>query len=223
MTETDSPPPPQRVLLVEDNTDFEQSLLHALAQACPAHATTVCNTGASALAHLNAAGGHYDLVLVDIGLPDLSGLEVVALAHRRWSDTPIMVISVISNESSVLAAIRAGARGYIHKGDSAVAITAAIADVLAGNCPISPSLARILFRMAGGPGAAQPPGAASTLSLREAETLRHIAQGHTYLETADLMGIKLATVQTNIRKIFHKLDATNQMVAVSRARASGWI
>ena len=61
------------------------------------------------------------------------------------------------------------------------------------------------------------------LSSREAETLRHIAQGHTYLETADLMGVKVSTIQTNIRNIYRKLEVGNQMLAVTKAREAGLI
>ncbi|MDH4391517.1 MAG: response regulator transcription factor [Aquabacterium sp.] len=221
MTPTDAPP--GHVLLVEDNSDFAQFLWLALNEARPNQATTVCSTGAQAIKKLNAANARFDLLLVDIGLPDVSGLEVIALAHRRWPATPIMVVSVIASEASVLAAIRAGARGYINKGDNIAAIKAAIADVMAGNYPISPSLARILFRAVGGPGVQHAASADSSLSAREAETLRHIAHGSTYLETANLMGVKLSTIQTNIRSIYRKLDVSNQMLAVTKAREAGLI
>jgi len=221
MTPVDAPP--IHVLLVEDHADFAQFLWLALNEASPGQTTTVCGTGTEAIKVLNAGKARFDLLLVDIGLPDVSGLEVIALAHRRWPDTPVMVISVIASEASVLAAIRAGARGYINKGDNIAAIKAAIADVLAGSYPISPSLARILFRAAGGPGVRPETGKAPGLSSRETETLRHIAQGHTYLETADLMGVKVSTIQTNIRNIYRKLEVSNQMLAVTKAREAGLI
>ena len=97
---------------------------------------------------------------------------------------------------------------------------ATIEDVLRGNHPISPSLARVLFKLAGAPVAAA--GAQDFgLSPRELETLRLISRGHSYEEVGSLMGVALSTVQSNIRNLYRKLDAHSQVQAVSKARDAG--
>jgi len=105
------------------------------------------------------------------------------------------------------------------KGQSEENLMATIEDVMRGNYPISPSLARVLFKLAGAPmaAAAQEFG----LSPRELETLRLISRGHSYDEVASLMGVALSTVQSNIRNLYRKLDAHSQVQAVSKAREAG--
>jgi DNA-binding NarL/FixJ family response regulator len=211
-----------KVLVVEDNPNFEALIGDAILQLAIPHEAVASRTGAQALRHLEDAGARFELVLVDLGLPDMSGVEVIRAAHSRFPDIPIMVISVIAAEEAVLAAIRAGARGYILKGDSQSAMAAAVRDVLAGNYPISPSLARSLFKLAGAPATTDGRNEFN-LSPREIETLRHIARGHTYEEVAELMKVALSTVQSNIRNLYRKLDAHSQLQAVSKARDAGII
>jgi DNA-binding NarL/FixJ family response regulator len=127
---------------------------------------------------------------------------------------------VVTAERSVLAAIRAGARGYILKGDGEGLIAHAIHQVLMGNYPITTSLAHALFRLAGAP-TGQVGSLEFKLSPRELETLQLISKGHTYEEVGRLMGIGLATVQTNIRSLYRKLDAHTQGQAVTKAREAG--
>jgi hypothetical protein len=212
------------VLLVEDNPSFEQSLVESLNALGLDKQITICNHGAHALRHLRAPDTQVDLVLVDIGLPDISGIEVVDAAHRRFKDAMILVISVVASEKSVIDAIRLGARGYLNKGDSSMAITQAIKDLMNGNFPISPSLARSLFKLAGSPVVVtKDEDTDFYLTAREIETLKLIGQGNSYTETANMMGVKLSTIQTNIRNIYRKLEVKNQMLAVDKARKAGLI
>ena len=161
-------------------------------------------------------------MLVDLGLPDIDGIEVISVARRFCANAPIMVITSISSEATLIAAIRAGAQGYISKRDFGVALNLAITNVLKGNYPISPSFARTLFLMAGAPNDANNEKKFK-LSPRETETLMHISRGYSYAEVATLMGIALSTVQSNIRIIYRKLDTNSQMQAVAKAREAGLI
>lgn len=215
-------PATHKILVVEDNPLFEQQIGTAIRSLGVGGSVTVCENGADAIAALSARGASFSLVLVDLGLPDMDGTEVIQAARRRFPEVPIMVISVISAETSVLAAIRAGARGYILKGDSASSISHAIQAVLEGNYPISPALARSLFRLAGAP-PAHGGGSAFRLSRRETETLEHIARGDSYEEVARRMGVSLSTVQSNIRSLYRKLDVHSQLQAVNKARSAGLI
>lgn len=211
---------PRRILVVEDNPFFEQVIRQAIARLGIDGKTYFCQTGNEAMKLCEGGQVELDLALVDLGLPDISGIEVIKCLRRRFPNLPVMVISVISTERSVLSAIRAGARGYILKGDSQAAITQAIQELMLGNYPITPSLARYLFKMAGG-----VTGVSSevehNLSPRELETLQHLSRGLKYEEVARIMGIALSTVQSNVRNLYRKLDANSQMQAVTKARDHG--
>lgn len=179
----------------------------------------VAADGATALRKLAAAGSDVDLVLVDIGLPDMSGLEVISAARARSADLPILVTTVLATEETFLTAIRAGARGYLIKGDSEISLATSIDQVMRGQYPFSPALARHFFKLAGAPSTAPEPNTMN-LSPREVELLRHIAKGHSYASCADVMNISLSTVQTHIRNMYRKLEVSNQRQAIGKAHAS---
>ncbi|MEN9313743.1 MAG: hypothetical protein RIS35_136 [Pseudomonadota bacterium] len=214
------PAQPVEALLVEDDPVFEGLVRAALQRVLPDLAVRCCRTGADAIALLDDPSVRLTLVLADLGLPDVSGIEVIRIARRRFPDVPILVISTISSERTVLAAIRAGARGYVLKDDSEAGMARAVEQTLAGNYPISPALARYLFRLAGSPELAFGDESVR-LSAKETETLRHISRGLTYLETAERMGVALSTVQSHIRNLYRKLDVHSQAEAVTRARSQG--
>lgn len=218
--QTPTPAAPAEVLLIEDDPVFEGLVRGALQRLPISPRVRCCRTGADAIARLADPSSRFMLVLADLGLPDISGIDVIRIARRRLPDTPILVISTISSERTVLAAIRAGARGYVLKDDSEAGMARAIEQTLAGDYPISPALARYLFRLAGSPELALGDDAVR-LSAKETETLQHIASGLTYLETAERMGVALSTVQSHIRNLYRKLDVHSQAEAVTRARSQG--
>jgi two-component system nitrate/nitrite response regulator NarL len=211
---------PRRILIVEDNPLFQKQISKAIEHLGIAGTLHLCQSGNEAFSVLERPKLGLDLALIDLGLPDMSGIEVIQRTRRIFPHLPIMVISVVTAERSVLAAIRAGARGYILKGDSEELIAQAIHQVLMGNYPITPSLAHALFRLAGAP-TGQVGSLEFKLSPRELETLQLISKGHTYEEVGRLMGIGIATVQTNIRSLYRKLDAHTQGQAVTKAREAG--
>jgi DNA-binding NarL/FixJ family response regulator len=122
----------------------------------------------------------------------------------------------------VLEAIRAGARGYLLKGDPGAEMASAIDEVLRGNYPISPALARTLFRLAGAPPESSP-GNSFELTQRELVTLQLIARGKNYKEVARAMDVSLSTVQTNVRNLYRKLQVHSQGQAVAKARGAGLV
>ncbi len=212
----------RRVLLVEDDPVFQESLAQALQTMGPDWSLTRVDMAASAIEWIKACTSPPDLLLVDLGLPDFSGIEVIRAARQRFSDVPVMVVSVIAAESTLLQAIRAGASGYLLKGESVNSLSSSIEAVLAGNYPVSPSLARHLFRLAGSPKDPEG-GAGALLSAREIELLRLLAQGMTYSECAQSMGVAVSTVQSHVRSMYRKLEVNSQMQAVSKARRHGML
>ena len=211
----------RNVVLVEDNPAFRLLIGEAIRHIGLKGNITECSTGARVMELLEQPQTRLDLALVDLGLPDMGGVEVIQAIRRRFSEIPILVISVLSSERSVLTAIRAGASGYILKGESAQAIGQAILEVLQGNYPISPSLARTLFKLAGAPTGKS--AISFSLSPRELETLQSIARGNSYEQTAVVMNIGVSTVQSNIRNLYRKLEVRSQVQAVTKARDAGLI
>ena len=209
-----------RILVVEDNPVFEKQIQKSVGILGVGSEISFCRTGAQAFELLNDPQAEFDLALVDLGLPDIDGVKVIERIRCRFAEMPILVISVTSSESAVLSAIRAGARGYLLKGESEDAIARAIDDVLDGNYPISPALARSLFRLAGAP-LARGTSLTFDLSPRELETLQHTARGNNYAEVAQLMGVAVSTVQSHIRSLYRKLDAHTQLQAINKARDAG--
>lgn len=213
-------PSSRQVLVVEDDPLFQRSIAEAVAQLGTPWRVHGFRTGSEALAWCTDPAARLDLALVDMGLPDMDGIDVIPTIHDRFPAVPIMVISVVSAESRVLNAIRAGALGYILKGDSSISMTRAIEQIMDGNYPISPRLARYLFKLAG-----QRPAAGSPdlprLTGKETELLAHLAGGKSYGQAADEMGVALCTVQSYIRNLYRKLGVHSQTQAVSRAREHG--
>jgi two-component system, NarL family, nitrate/nitrite response regulator NarL len=206
------------VLLVEDDLVFQATFRRVFALLGGDWKIHAHQTGRGALEALDAAGHRFELALIDIGLPDISGVEVVARLRQRFADLPILVTTVFSGEETFLSAIRAGARGYLLKGDSDSQLAQAIEQIMRGEYPVSPALARHLFRLAGSSQTLSP---AIKLSPRELELLQWLSKGDSYASCAQKMGISFSTVQTHIRNMYRKLDVSNQRQAIHKAQSSG--
>lgn len=212
---------PFRALLVEDDPNFAARVHGALRLVDDQCSVHLCSTGAEALELIAQTKQAFDLVLVDLGLPDMDGIGVIAAARRGNCDTPILVISVMTSERAVVAAIRSGANGYIVKDGSDREIANAITEVMAGNYPLSPALARHLFRLVAGP--TPDPATDVDLTERETDALRCIGRGLSYEQTAAEMGVSLSTVQSHVRNLYRKLDVHSQTQAAIKARDRGLI
>lgn len=208
-------------LVVEDNPVFQDVLESAVSSLGSDWTVVICSNGADALEFLATGNACLDLALVDIGLPDISGVKIIEAIHGQMPEVAIMVVSVITSEEMVLGSIRAGARGYITKSQSDFSVAESIKEVLSGNYPISPSLARSLFCLAGAPTLATPNP--FRLTAREIETLQFLSKGLTYGQVAEAMGITLSTVQSNIRNLYRKLEVHSQAQAICKAHQMGMI
>lgn len=211
-------PASKRLLLVEDNPVFLDQISLAIGRLPDAWEICSCGNGQSALEMMELTDLRFDLALVDLGLPDMSGVEVIRAYRQQLPDMPIVVVSVIAAERTVMSAIEAGANGYLLKDDSIDQITRGISQVMDGIYPLSPSLARLLFKRVNGGGSPEAKTPDFKLTPREKETLQHLAQGHTYDAVAVLMEVATSTIQWNIRNIYRKLNVHSQVQAVSKAR-----
>jgi DNA-binding NarL/FixJ family response regulator len=166
-----------------------------------------------------------DVALVDLGLPDGTGFDVIAHIHRTAPRAEIMVVSVFGGERNLLRAIEAGATGYLLKDAMPPDFLAAIHALRAGESPISPSLARHLlnhYHPTSEPlPAAEMPSSDPTsegLTAREIDILERIAGGFSIGEIAQRLFISAHTVKTHVKNIYRKLEAHSRIQAVSIAQ-----
>ncbi|MGA3953851.1 response regulator [Ralstonia nicotianae] len=217
--------PSIRVAIVEDDSGFLDALTQALACAPDMHLTGVAGSRAEGLLLLDGAPA--DVLLVDLGLPDGSGIDVIEAAARKWSACSIMVSTNFGDEIHVMRSIEVGAAGYLLKDSSAARILDEIRSLASGGSPISPLIARqILARFRQGcslSAADEAPASASSplLSAREKEVLDLITKGFTAQEIAKLMALSHFTVRTFVRRIYSKLKVTSKAEAIYEARTLG--
>ncbi|VTU45323.1 response regulator transcription factor [Variovorax sp. PBL-E5] len=170
------------------------------------------------------ANNAVDVLLVDLGLPDCSGREVIRRCRDLQPACAMMVLTIFGDEMNMLNAFEAGAGGYLLKDGTEADLAAHVLSLHAGGSPMSPIIARqLLVRWQGrteAPKADVLP-ASDALSPRESEVLALVARGFTYAETAERMGILLSTVQSHVRNIYGKLDVHNKAEAVFEARQLG--
>lgn len=200
-------------MIVEDHEATRASLV-AKVSADPAF-SVVADVGTLAEARAQYTALAPEMMLVDLQLPDGNGRELIAAAG---ADTHILVISVFGDEQRVVSAIRAGAKGYLLKDDDAKEVSAAMRQLLDGESPISPAIARHLiahFQRA-------PESQTDiTLSAREHEVLSFASKGYTYSEIAELMNVSANTVGTYTKRIYTKLEVNSKSAAVYEARRLG--
>lgn len=169
-----------------------------------------------------------DILLVDLGLPDGSGLSLISQARKDWPHCQIMVISVFGDRANIVAAIKAGAAGYLLKGMDAKQIAQEIRVVHQGGSAISPEIAKELLRYVSGEPSGQSlgqpePCAKLLLSPRELEVLVLANKGLTYSEVANTMGITESTVKSFVRRAYQKLQVTSKTEALYELQRSGKI
>ncbi len=207
-------------LLVEDDPVFAGALTRAVRALGSSWEVCVADTVGRALEAVGQSDDGLQLALVDMNLPDGSGLDVIRSLRQQRPDVPALVVSSLSSERSVLDAIGHGARGYLHKSEPVETLTASMSQVMQGHYPISPSLARYLFSQVRAEKVVVDERPVQ-LTPKETDTLRCISQGMSYNETADHMGVSLSTVQSHIRSLYRKLEVRSQVQAVGKAREQG--
>jgi DNA-binding NarL/FixJ family response regulator len=208
-------PSPLSVAIVEDDDDTRARLAQSVAAHAGLRLVGQYSKGCEAIAGL--AESTPDVLLVDLQLPDTSGLDVIRLISARHPNCDVLVISVFGDEEHVLAALEAGARGYLLKGTLTRDIALDIQELRNGGSPLSPIIARqVLKRLCPEP-APRTSGADDALTPRETEILRLIARGFSYAETAELLNISGGTVHTHLKRIYRKLAVHSKTEAVFEA------
>jgi len=215
-----------RVLIVEDDIHFQDAFVEAVQNAPDMRLLAVACTRSQGLQAID--GEPADVLLVDLGLPDGSGIDVIRAARARWPDCGIMVSTGFGDELHVMQSLEAGAAGYLIKDSTSKRMLGEIRNLHAGGSPISPMIARqILMRFVRPETTdsapleleADKPGAA--LSVREQQVLEFITKGFSVEEIASLMSVSRHTVQTFVRRIYGKLQVNSRAEAIYEARSQG--
>ncbi|MGO3889820.1 MAG: response regulator [Paenalcaligenes sp.] len=220
---------PAPVLIVEDDNLVQQRLDLILQQLgyTPDALVFAANL---AEARAKLAEHPVALALVDLGLPDGNGLDLIAELSAADPALGILVISAWSTEDAILAALRAGATGYVLKEREDVEVALSIRSVLRGGAPIDPFMARrIIAELQPAPAAPavapQPPeptqAANGTLTVREQEILQLVADGLTNREIAEKLELSRFTVECHVKHIYRKLAVSSRTRAVVIARSQG--
>lgn len=166
------------------------------------------------------------VLLVDLGLPDGSGLEIIAEVSQKLPETEIMVVSMFGDEGHVIQAIEAGASSYILKDTDATGVAEHIIQLCEGGSPMSPMIARhLLKRMQGGNSASKPsvaePQGNNVLTPREMQLLKLLTRGYTYREVARDLEVSSHTVNSHIKNLYRKLSVNTKNEAVFTATRQG--
>lgn len=214
-----------RVALVEDDVNFQNMLAAAIDGVSDITLLTVAGTRAGGLKALEQTPA--DVLLVDLGLPDGSGIDVIRAAHAKWPGCSIMVNTTFGDETNVIQSLEAGASGYLLKDSAPRSMLDEIRSLHGGGSPISPLIARQILLRFRTPAATATPvqsdgrKARVSLSAREQEVLEYITKGFTADEIADLLAVSRHTVLTYFRRIYSKLEVNSKAEAIYEARAQG--
>ncbi|MEI6603869.1 MAG: response regulator transcription factor [Verrucomicrobiota bacterium] len=199
-----------QVSIVEDSETLRRGLAALLDDAPDMHCRSACADAEEALQRLPADAP--DIVLMDIRLPGMSGIECVARLVPQLPGARILMLTAYEDSEDIFQSLAAGAHGYLVKSSAPEQLLDAIREVAAGGSPISGSVARKMvdfFR-------AQTPvnGGLAALAPREREVLKLLADGCPYKEIAEVMEVSLGTVRTYIERIYEKLHVHNRTDAV---------
>lgn len=208
-----------RVLIADDHTLFRDGL-RALLASIPD--IEVVGEAASGKEALRLAAEHQpDVILMDIQMPDLNGIEATRQILRTSPHIGVVVLTMFQDDDSVFAVMRAGARGYVLKGADQGVLLRAVRAVANGESLFSPEVAARLTKFFASLEPASRPDLFPELTEREREILSFIADGQTNAEVAERLVISVKTVRNHVSNIFSKLQVADRAQAAIRAREAG--
>lgn len=202
-----------RVVLVEDQTDVREGLAVLINGSPGFRCAGAFRTMEEAL---RAIGNQLpDVVLTDIGLPGMSGVDGTKIIKERHPDLPVVALTVYDDDEDVFDALCAGASGYLLKNTPPARLLESLKEVASGGAPMSPEVARRvinLFREF-----RPPERAPHRLTPQEAILLKLITEGHSYKTAAYELGISISTISFHLQNIYNKLQVHSKSEAVAKA------
>lgn len=204
-----------RVLVVDDHPIFRDGLAALLDSLPDIDVVAVAGDGPEAIAAVESTA--VDVVVMDLNLPTLSGVETTARLAQMAESPMVLVVTMVDDDDTVVAALRAGARGYVLKGATGEQIAVALRTVAAGGAVFGAGVANQVLHLTSPP--ARPVGGmgGSGLTEREREVLALIAGGASNTQIARSLGLSLKTVQNYVSRILDKLQVSDRTQAALRA------
>ncbi|MEO5904414.1 MAG: response regulator transcription factor [Gemmatimonadaceae bacterium] len=204
---------PVRVVIIEDLREVREGLAMMIGGANGFECASSYRTMEEALHGMPAIGP--DVILTDIGLPGMDGVEGTRIMRERFPEVPILALTVYDDDENVFNAICAGASGYLLKNTTPVRLLESLREVVDGGAPMSPEIARRvvkLFRQF------RPPERAEChLTPQETELLKLMVEGHHYKTAARELGISTNTVSFHLKHVYEKLQVHSKTEAVAKA------
>ena len=210
------------VAVVEDDARLRRAVTEALESSKDCHCVGVFPNGATAIAQLPALSP--DVILMDINLPDIGGVECVAQIAPQLPRTEIIMLTVFQDPETIFKALSAGAHGYLVKPVMPRKLLQAIREIRDGGVPMSPGIAREVidfFRRPPPPPAPNTTAEDAGLGAREQQVLESLVKGLTYKEIASELDISIWTVATYVRRIYEKLHVRSRSEIIARVRGTG--
>ncbi|HZY19877.1 MAG TPA: response regulator transcription factor [Ramlibacter sp.] len=221
----------KQALVVEDLGDVRDWLAEIARAAFPGLVVSAVGRAEDGIAA--AATQQFDLALVDLGLPDGSGMEVVRTLAHRQPQCLAVVVTIYDDDGHLFPALQAGAFGYLLKEQPREALTAQLLRIAQGEPPLSPPIARRVLSYFGqgarvpavsaAPLAAPPPVEGVRLTERETVVLQRVAKGYTLPEIAQQLGLSRHTIADHIKQIYRKLDVSSRAEATLEAARRGLV
>jgi two-component system nitrate/nitrite response regulator NarL len=211
-----------RILIADDHEGYRRELCETLAREPDLHVVAAESNGADAVRRVRALRPHgLDLVLMDINMPIMNGIQAAAEIESTDPDLPLIILTVSTLDRDLFAGVHSGAVGFLNKNLSPATLVRTLRDFSRnGSLPMSRIMAsKALAHLRQATLAAAQPSAASNLSSREREVLRRIAGGAHDREIASSMVVAETTVKTHVRNILRKLGARNRAEAAARLRS----
>lgn len=217
-----NPAPEIRIWLIEDNDAFRRTVARAINQLDG----MTCNRGFGSFEESQKAlrNGPPDVLLLDVGLPGINGIEALSHIQKLAPETRVVILTVFDDPEKIFHAICAGASGYLLKTAKIEEIAAAIRQVMEGGAPMTPKVAKKVIDLFGRMGKARHQATDDyDLTPREKDILELMVEGLIKKEIADRLDISVHTVSTHLRSVYEKLHVNTNTGAVAKAIREGLI
>lgn len=205
---------PITIAIVEDDPRILKTLAAILNRDPDCQCTGEYSSAEEALEQI--PGNPPELIVMDINLPGISGVECVRRLAKLAPQCHILMLTVFNDTETIFDALRAGAVGYLTKPVRAAQLLSAVHDVISGGAPMTSSIARLVVQSFQKPSTTEAESENEGLSPREREVLDYLAKGYLYKEIADMMQVSYSTVRTHIERIYDKLHVQSRSQAVAR-------
>lgn len=211
-----------KVAIVEDNKDVRNNLIKIFELLGEVEVQLVAENGKELLQKL-ASGIRPEVILMDVEMPEMDGIEATREAKNLYPNIPIVILTVVNQRDNVFNALKNGANGYILKGEKPKAILEAVKQAKEGRLPMTPEIAALTIEFFTNQRTSTLTKEDYDLTKRESEILDYLCKGMSYKSIADQCHISQRTVNTHIENIYRKLNVHSAVEASNVAQKNRWI